>query len=97
MIQGLLAGLASLAAPVTARILIALGFSVVTVGGVSVAFGSLRDELQLLIGQTPADIAMLIGLGGGWYAMGAILGAMAFVVSLWTLTAATRIMGVGGS
>lgn len=93
--QTLLAALAAMAAPMTARVLMALGFSVVTVGGVTVAFNTLKDELVALVGQTPADIAQLIGLGGGWLGMGMILGAMAFVVSLWGLTAATRVIGTG--
>lgn len=90
----LLAGLASLAVPMTARILLALGFSVVTVTGVSVAFGALRDQIITNIAGGPAAAMQLIGLGGGWVALGAILGAMSFVVTLWSLTAATRLIGV---
>lgn len=91
--NGLLAALATLAAPMTARVLIALGFSVVTVTGVSVGFGEVLQQVQLNAGSMPAAISQLFGLGGGWIALGAILGACSFVVSLWSLTAATRIMG----
>jgi hypothetical protein len=91
----LLATLATLAAPMTARVLIALGFSVVTVTGVSVAWSAVLDQVQSSVGSMPGAISQLIGLGGGWIALGAVLGAVSFVVSLWTLTAATRIIGVG--
>jgi len=91
----LLATLASLAAPMTARVLMALGFSVVTVSGVSIAWSAVLDQVQSAVGSMPAAISQLIGLGGGWIALGAVLGAVSFVVSLWSLTAATRIIGVG--
>lgn len=91
----LLATIAALAAPMTARVLIALGFSVVSVTGVSVAVGTLLDHVQSNVGSMPAAISQLIGLGGGWIALGAVLGAVSFVASLWTLTAATRVIGVG--
>lgn len=91
--NGVLAALATLAAPMTARVLMALGFSVVTVTGVSVGFGSVLSQLQSNVGSIPSAVSQLIGLGGGWIALGAILGACSFVVSLWSLTAATRIMG----
>lgn len=91
---GILAALASLAAPMFARILIAAGLSIVTVTGVAVAFGQLRDSMISNVGALPTGIAQLIGLAGGWVALGAIVGAMSFVVALWGLTAATRIAGV---
>jgi len=91
--NGLLAALATLAAPMTARVLLALGFSVVTVTGVSLSFSEVLGLLQSNIGGLPTAVSQLIGIGGGWIALGAILGACSFVVSLWSLTAATRIMG----
>lgn len=94
--NGLLAALASLAAPITARVLLSLGFSVVTVTGVSVAWSALLAQVQSSIGSIPSAIGQLIGLGGGWIALGSIFGAVSFVVSLWSLTAATKIIG-GGS
>jgi len=93
--QALLAALASLAAPITARILIALGFSVVTVAGVGLSWQTVLDSVLSNLGAMPAAAAQLIGLGGGWIALGAVFGACSFVVTLWGLTAATRVMGVG--
>lgn len=89
----LLAGLMSLAVPMTGRILIALGFSVVTVSGVAVAWDALKSQMQTAAGSLPADIAQLLGLGGVWIALGSVIGACSFVVSLWGLTSATKLIG----
>lgn len=93
--MGFLAALASLAAPITARVLIALGFSVVTVTGVTVAWTAILDQLQANIASMPSAISQLAGLAGLWLAMAPILGAMAFIVTLWGLTAAVRITAPG--
>lgn len=90
----LLAGLMGLAVPMTGRILLALGFSVVTVAGVQAAWGALKSQMQSAAGSLPGDIAQLLGLGGVWWALGTVLGACSFVVALWGLTSATKLIGV---
>lgn len=91
----LLAGLMSLAVPMTGRILMALGFSVVTITGVAAAWGELKEQMQVTAGALPADIMNLLSLGGVWIALGSILGASSFVVALWGLTSATKLIGAG--
>lgn len=91
----LLAGLMSLAVPMTGRILLALGFSVVTVSGVAVAWDGLKEQMQVMAGTLPSDLMNLMALGGVWIALGSILGACSFVVALWGLTSATKLIGAG--
>lgn len=96
MIGTLLAGLASLAAPVAARVLLALGFSVVTVAGVAASFSAVKSQITSSLGALPAAVIQLAGLGGAWVGLGLIFGAMTFAVSLWGLTKATSLLGTGG-
>lgn len=90
--SGFLAAFASLAAPITARVLIALGFSVVTIGGVVASVGTVRALIMEHLGQAPLAALQLIGLGGGWTALGIIFGAMTFCTAYWSLTQATKIL-----
>jgi len=90
---GLLAGLATLAGPIAARVLIALGFSVVTVTGVTVVFSNLKAQILSQLSSAPLAGLQLIGLGGGWVALGIIFGAMTFAATFYTLTQAQKIIG----
>lgn len=92
---GLLAALATLAAPMTARVLMALGMSVVTVTGVTLTVDALKAQLIGQLGTMPAAALQLVGLAGGWVGLGMLLGAMTWCASFWALTQATRIIGVG--
>lgn len=92
---GFFAALAAVAAPITARILIALGFSVVTVTGVTVAVGALKSQLLAVLGTAPAPMLQLLGLAGAWIGLGLIFGAVTFCVAFWTLTKAQSIIGTG--
>lgn len=94
--MGFFAALAALAGPITARVLIALGFSVVTITGVALSVDAIKSQLLTNIGQAPMAALQLIGLGGGWIALGMIFGAMTWCVSFWTLTKAQSIIGMGG-
>lgn len=91
---GLLAGLASLAVPMVARVLIAMGFSVVTITGVSVVVADLKAQILASI-NSGAGSAMiqLAGLAGMWEGLGMIFGAMTFCATYWGLTAAVRVIG----
>lgn len=92
---GLLAGIAALAVPMTARILIALGFSIVTIGGVTVAWGTVRDAIISNLGAQAGAYVQIAGLGGVWTALGAVLGGMSFAVSMWALTKSVQVLGGG--
>lgn len=90
---GFLAGLASLAAPIAARVLIALGMSVVTVGGVAASVSALKSYIVSSVGI--GDIAMLAGLAGCWEGLGLIFGSVTFALTFWTATQATKVIGTG--
>lgn len=91
--SGFLAALAALAQPIAARVLLALGFSVVTVGGVTASFAAVKDALLASIAGAPLGALQLFGLGGGWEALGMVLGAMSWAVAFWGLTKATSLLG----
>lgn len=90
---GLLAGLAGLAVPMVARVLMALGFTVVTVTGVTVAWGTVKAQIVSGLSAQAGAYVQLAGLGGVWVALGAIIGAMSFAVAYWALTASVRVLG----
>jgi len=94
---GLLAGIASLATPILARVLVALGMSVVTFGGLTFVVSSLKDQVIAGLGNAPLAMLQLAGLAGAWEAIGLVFGAMTFSVSYWALTKAVRIVGSGSS
>lgn len=90
---GLLAAIAGLAVPMLARVLAALGFSVVTITGVALAWSSIKSEIVTNLSAQAGAYVQLAGLGGVWVALGAIIGAMSFAVAFWGLTASVRIIG----
>lgn len=91
MAAGLLAAIAALAAPMAMRVLLALGISVLTIGGAAVAVSSLKDAVLGAFAGAPLVVLQLIGLGGGWVALGALLGSVSFSLALWSLTKVTRL------
>lgn len=92
---GLLAAIASLAAPMVARVLIALGFSVVTLTGALAVTSQLRTLVTTNLSAGPLAGLQLAGLGGCWIALGMVFGAMTFSLTIFGLTKAVRIVGVG--
>ncbi len=89
--MGLLAALASLAAPIFARVLLAIGFSVVTYAGMSAAIAALRSQLMGYLAGAPAAGLQIAGLAGVWVGLGMVFGAITFTVAWWGLTKAVRI------
>lgn len=90
---GLLAAIAGLAVPMVARVLLALGFSVVTITGVTLAWSTVKTQIISNLSAQSGAYVQLAGLGGVWIALGAIIGAMSFAVAFWALTASVRIIG----
>lgn len=84
----------SLVQPLIARILTALGFSVVSVVGVTESIGAIKNELTSSVNALPADLLGVFLLGGGGIGLGMILGAIAFRLALWQIQSATKILGV---
>jgi len=93
--MGWLGALATLAGPMVARVLMALGMSVVTITGVDVAMGQVKPIIVAQFSQAPLAAIQLAGLSGCWLALGMIFGALTFALSFWSLTQATKIIGKG--
>ncbi|MDO8447546.1 MAG: DUF2523 family protein [Rhodoferax sp.] len=81
-------------APLVARILIALGFSVVSIVGVTAVLGQLKSSFISQAMALPAaglQLGLLAGLG---VALGIIFGAVTTRVAMWQIANATKILGV---
>ena len=85
--------LLSLAQPLIARIMIALGFSVVSIVGVTEVFQQLKQQVTANFGGMPADMLNLFLLAGGGTAMGMVVGAIATRLLLWQIQKATQFIG----
>lgn len=86
--------LAALMQPLAARVMLALGMSVVSVAGVDLVINGLRANLAASVGALPADMLALFALGGGNLALGIMLGAVATRIALWQIQSATKILAV---
>ena len=84
--------LLSLVEPIIGRILVALGFSVVSIVGVDAAINQVKSLVISNIGGMGAimDFAMYIWIGKG---LGIIFGAIATKLMLWQIQNATKIIG----
>lgn len=79
--------------PMLAKILITLGFSVVSIKGVEVTFNAMRDSFVASMNAMPADwldLALYLWIGKG---LGIIFGAMATRLMLWSVQNATSLLG----
>jgi len=85
--------LASMAAPIVARVLMALGFSVITVTGITVAIQALKDQIVANLSTMQQGALGLAGLMGMWVALGMIFGAITFAVTLKGLTSLSGWIG----
>ncbi len=84
--------LLALAKPMLAKILLALGFSVVSIVGVDVALNTVKQMIVSNIGGLGPiiDFALYLWIGKG---IGVIFGACATKLMLWNIQNATKIMG----
>lgn len=89
----LAAFLMSMVGPLVGRVLLALGFSIVTVGGLDLVMGQLKQQVQLAGLQMGADAFNLFQVGGGGIALGIIMGAINTRIALWVATRSTRLIG----
>jgi hypothetical protein len=86
--------LAAMMAPLAARVLLGLGFSVVSIVGVSTALAQLKALFlaqTMLIPVAGLQLALLAGVGP---ALGIIFGAVTTRMALWQIQNATKILGV---
>lgn len=94
--MSLAAWLLSLVGSIVGRVLLALGFSVVTVVGFEAAVGALKATVVRSVSTLPADVMNLFLLAGGGMALNMIFAAITFRVTMWSIARGTRILGVGG-
>lgn len=85
--------LLSLVQPILAKILLALGFSVVTITGFEAAINQLKQQLVASVNALPVDLLNVFLLAGGGKGIGIILAAVAVKVLLWQISGATKILG----
>lgn len=85
--------LLALVEPLIAKILLALGFSLVSIVGVEAVVGQLKTALTASMMGLPADMlqfALLLGIGK---AIGIIFGAVTTKLMLWSIQNATQMLG----
>lgn len=86
--------LLALAPSLVGKVLLALGFQVVTITGVTVAITALKALVLQHLGAVPAAGLQLALLGGAGEALGMIFGAVAARVALWSIQNSSKILGV---
>ena len=85
--------LLSLVQPFIAKVLLALGFSVVTITGFEAAVDQVKAQLVGSVNSLPIDMLNVFLLAGGGKGIGIILAAVAVKVMLWQISSATKILG----
>lgn len=83
----------ALVQPLIAKILLALGFSVVTITGFTAVLTQLKQLVLTHLGAVPAAALQLVLLAGVGTAIGMIFGAITTRLVIWQLQNATRILG----
>jgi hypothetical protein len=89
--------LLALVEPMLGKILVSLGFSVVTITGVDVAVNALKDQAVAGISALSPAAYNLFLLSGGGIGLGIVLGACATRLMLWQLQNATKILSANPS
>jgi hypothetical protein len=90
--MGLAGFLLALVQPIVARVLVALGFSLVTYVGMDVMMGQVTAAALAAWGALPANLLLLAGLAGIGQGLAIIFGAIATRVLIWQLTKSTRML-----
>lgn len=79
--------------PLIAKILISLGFSVITIAGIDSIVSTFKSTIVGNVGALPADmlnIALYLGVGKG---IGIVFGAITTKLALWSIQNATSMLG----
>jgi hypothetical protein len=79
--------------PLIARILTVLGFSVVSIVGMSAVIDELKQSIVGGVTGLPADMGNFFLLCGGGVGIGIIFAAVATRLMLWQIKNATQILG----
>lgn len=85
--------LLGLVQPWVAKVLLALGFNVVTITGMNVAFDTIKQRFVGGVNALPVDVLNLFLLAGGGTGLGIILGAFATKLALWQIQNSVKILG----
>lgn len=85
--------LLALVQPFVARVLLSLGFSVVSFVGMEMVMNGLISTAQGAWGGLPLAFLQLAGLAGIGEALSIIMGAVLTRVMIWQLQRSTRILG----
>lgn len=86
--------LLAMVSPMIGRILLALGFQVVTLTGMELVISTLKSMLLTNLHSLPVAALQLFALAGGGTALGMILGAIATRLVLINIEKSVRILGV---
>lgn len=87
------AWLLALIEPMIAKILIAVGFSLVSIVGVNTVVQQLKSQLHSTMGSLSGDILGLFLLAGGGTGLGMVMGAITTRLLLWQAQKATQFLG----
>ncbi len=80
--------------PLIGRILVSLGFSIVTITGFELVIDQLKDAVISGANSLPANVLNLFLLSGGGVGLGMIFGAIATRLTLWQISKSTRVLGI---
>ena len=86
------AWLAALMPGLAGRVLVALGFSIVTFTGFTVSVGLAKDSIIANIQGAPSAIVSLMSLAGVGHGLGMIFGAVTFRLAYWQLSQSTKLV-----
>lgn len=89
--------LLSLTEPFIAKVLLSLGFSVVSIAGMELVISQLKTGLLSGLTALPPDMLAVFQLAGGGTALGMIFGAITTKITLWAATNSTKILGANPS
>jgi hypothetical protein len=86
-----------MAGPLVVRVIMALGFSVLSFAGVSAVFSTLLTMAQNNWAALPVSVMQLATLSGIPEALGLIFGAYSTRMAMWVATSGARFVLKGGS
>lgn len=84
--------LLAIASPLVARVLVALGITITTMTGVTVAYDTLKSYIENSLSGAPVAALQIAALAGAPEALGMVFGSITFVIALWTTTSATKMI-----
>lgn len=89
--------LAAMMAPLAAKVLLALGFSVISIIGVTTVLETLKTQFVAQAAAVPAAGMQIALIGGFGIGIGIIFGAVTTRMALWQIQNATKILGISST